>query len=651
MKRKVGLFLLAVMIAVSLGATVVVSLAMDRLVTRLQAQELARLEASLSDRFAIFETMLRSQNGRMHGEMAKALPEIAAELERTGQKPQDLTKEELDALTRKFGIEHIYFIDRAYRVFQTNLPSDLNMVFPRGDFAQFLDDVFESGEVMSDGVDLSSVTGTLRTYSYFAPKGKDYIIETSNEVRASLGRGDFGWMSNFFFEDIFADAVRSNPYVKDVDIFLITSAGAWSLLHVGEKLAPELVENVARTGRYEVTGADGRLVTNYSRYVSTGGARRGEPVSKMLIIRKITYDTGLAHEAVLQVFTSAMIVVALMLPFVFWIASRLLQRHLLDPLFNLRGEAGAIAGGDLEQPIANTERADEIGQLAKSFASMRDAVRGTILDLKATNLSIERFVPKPFLAIMGKPSIVDVRLGDNKERIMTVLFSDIRDFTSLSEKMTPDANFAFINTYLERMGPVIRTHGGFIDKYIGDAIMALFETADDALRASLDMLETLDRFNADRRAVGEAPIAIGIGLNSGSLMMGTIGEQNRMDGTVISDAVNLASRIESLTKVYRSRLLISQYTYEQLSDPSARDIRPIDVVVVKGKSRSVTIYEVYERDPVADRATKGRTRDLLLAGVKALSRQDAMAARQNFAECLALVPGDPAAGNLLKSCS
>ena len=236
MKRKVGLFLLAVMIAVSLGATVVVSLAMDRLVTRLQAQELARLEASLSDRFAIFETMLRSQNGRMHGEMAKALPEIAAELERTGQKPQDLTKEELDALTRKFGIEHIYFIDRAYRVFQTNLPSDLNMVFPRGDFAQFLDDVFESGEVMSDGVDLSSVTGTLRTYSYFAPKGKDYIIETSNEVRTSLGRGDFGWMSNFFFEDIFADAVRSNPYVKDVDIFLITSAGAWSLLHVGEKV-------------------------------------------------------------------------------------------------------------------------------------------------------------------------------------------------------------------------------------------------------------------------------------------------------------------------------------------------------------------------------------------------------------------------------
>ncbi len=651
MKRSGGLFLLAVIIAVSLGATVVVSLAMDRLFTRLQAQALERLETSLSDRFAIFETMLRGQNSRMHEEMAKVLPEIAAELDRTGRKPEDLSTEELDALTKKYGVEHIYFIDRAYKVFQTNLASDMNLVFPKGEFTHFLSDVFDSGEVMSDGIDLSSVTGTLRTYSYFGPKDKDYIIETSNDVRANLGRSNFGWMSKLVFEDMFADAVRSNPFVKDVDIYLINSSGAWSLLHVGRKLASDLAETVTKTDRYEDADPDGRHVTTYGRYVFADAARKGEPLSRMLVIRKITYDTGLAREAVVQVFTSAMIVLALMLPVVFWIASRLLQRHLLDPLFNLRSEAGAIAGGNLDQAIASTERRDELGQLAQSFASMRDSVRRTILDLKTTNQSIERFVPKAFLAIMGKPSIVDVGLGDNKRRDMTVLFSDIRDFTTLSEKMTPDANFAFINAYLERMGPVIRTHGGFIDKYIGDAIMALFETADDALRASLDMLETLDRFNADRGTSGQAPIAIGIGLNSGSLMMGTIGEQHRMDGTVISDAVNLASRIESLTKVYRMRLLISQYTYEQLSDPAARDIRPIDVVIVKGKTRPITIYEVYERDASADRATKGLTRDLLLRGVEALSRHDTTAARQSFLQCLALVPGDPAATNLMKSCA
>src|SRR5258708_32624236 len=210
---------------------------------------------------------------------------------------------------------------------------------------------------------------------------------------------------------------------------------------------------------------------------------------------------------------------------------------------------------------------------------------------------------------------------------MTILFSDIRNFTTLSEGMTPDENFAFINSYLASMGPVIRTHNGFIDKYIGDAIMALFDTADDALRAGLAMFDTLDAFNAERRSAGLEPIAIGIGINTGSLMLGTIGEEHRMDGTVISDAVNLASRIEDLTKVYRVGLLISQYTYEQLPEPQAADIRPIDVVLVKGKTHPVTIYEVFQHDPPAERAAKGRTRALLQEGLAALARRDAAQAR------------------------
>jgi class 3 adenylate cyclase len=224
---------------------------------------------------------------------------------------------------------------------------------------------------------------------------------------------------------------------------------------------------------------------------------------------------------------------------------------------------------------------------------MRDAVRSTIVNLQKTNLSIERFVPHAFLRIVGKPSIVDVELGDNKQETMSILFSDIRSFTTLSESMTPDENFTFINAYLERMGPVIRNHNGFIDKYIGDAIMALFTNADDAVRAGLAMLQTLAAFNAERRPVGQPPIGIGIGINSGSLMLGTIGEKQRMEGTVISDAVNLAARVEDLTKTYREPLLISEFTYQQLADPKVYDIRSVDVVVVKGKTRPVTIYAVH----------------------------------------------------------
>ena len=651
MKRKVGLFLLAVMVSVTLGATLVVSLVMYRLVSEKQAEDIQALEKSLSDRFDVFTVMLRSEHDRIRTHMEEVLPKIAADLDTMGRQPNELTTAELDALTTRYDVQHIYFISRSHKIFQTNLANDMGLQFPKSEFTNFLDTVYGKGKVMNDGIDLSTLTGTLRTYSYLGPPGKDYIIETSTEVRDHLGRGEFGWMSKYFFEDLFADAVHSNAYVKDVDIYLHNTSGSWSLIHVGSKLAQDIVDPIEREGRHKVLAADGRTLTAYSRYQSEDVRGKDDPVSTKSVIRKITYDTGLAREAVIQVVTSALVVLALALPIVFWIASRLLQKQLLDPLLALRGEAGAIAGGDLDHAIANTSRRDEIGSLAVSFDRMRSAVRNTIVDLKQTNTAIERFVPQAFLTMIGKPSIVSVSLGDNTRKEMTVLFSDIRNFTTLSEQMTPDENFDFINVYLARMGPVIREHHGFIDKYIGDAIMALFENPDDALRAALAMVGALEGFNAARLAKGQEPVGIGVGLNTGSLMLGTIGEQNRMDGTVISDAVNLGSRIESLTKIYKVGILISQYTYERLADPAAYDIRPIDVVVVKGKTQPVTVYEVFNHNSPADRAAKARTRELLLAGLDALRHRDAATARRRFEESLLLLPGDPAAINLLKGCS
>ncbi|MFO0990640.1 MAG: adenylate/guanylate cyclase domain-containing protein [Hyphomicrobiales bacterium] len=649
MKRKVGLFLFAVMLLVTLGATLVVSLAMYRLVSARQAQEIAGIEMGLSERFEVFEDMLRSQHHLVKTHMETVLPQIAADITAMQAVPETLTKQQMEALTKKYGVEHIYFINRDHRVFQTDLAADLNLQFPTSEFTGFLDTVFDKGEVMSAGIDMSSQTGKLQTYSYFGPRGTDYIVETSTELRPSIERGDFPWMGEYFFDQMFADAVTNNQYLKDVDIFLVTPAATWSLLDVGEKLSPDIVERVAKEDRVEIPSADDDVLTIYSKHVNQDDPEQ-DPVANKMIIRQVSYDIGLARQAVQQVLFSSLAVLLLLLPLVYIIASRLLQRQLLDPLFKLRSQARAIADGDLEQSIADTARRDEIGHLASSFASMRDAVRRTITDLRDTNASIERFVPKPFLTIMGKPSIVSVQLGDNRRRDMTVLFSDIRNFTGLSERMTPDENFAFINSYLERMGPVIRAHNGFIDKYIGDAIMALFEAADDAVRAGLAMLETLDAFNVERQKASLPTIGIGIGLNSGSLMLGTIGERDRMDGTVISDAVNLAARIESLTKTYKVSLLITQNTYNQLSASRAFSIRPIDIVVVKGKTEAVAIYEVYDHNPVAEREAKEFTRDLLQSGVEALAKGDTTVARQLFTRSLTLLPGDPAATNLLKCC-
>ncbi|MEG4394639.1 AAA family ATPase [Microcoleus sp. BROC3] len=265
-------------------------------------------------------------------------------------------------------------------------------------------------------------------------------------------------------------------------------------------------------------------------------------------------------------------------------------------------------------------------------------------ELFQLNKAYERFVPNQFLQFLNKSSIIEVELGDQVQLEMSVLFSDIRDFTTLSESMTPEDNFRFINSYLSRMEPVINENNGFIDKYIGDAIMALFSgEADNAVKAGIAMLQGLVEYNQNRANFGCAPIQIGIGINTGTLMLGTVGGQNRMDGTVISDAVNLASRVESLTKNYGVSLLITQPTYSRLKNPSQYAIRTLDTVKVKGKSEAVTVYEVFDADGLEIKEGKLAALELF-AEARAIYLEGKFAeAARLFSECWRQNQGDRAA--------
>jgi two-component system sensor histidine kinase ChiS len=221
----------------------------------------------------------------------------------------------------------------------------------------------------------------------------------------------------------------------------------------------------------------------------------------------------------------------------------------------------------------------------------------THIRLAKINAAYGRFVPHDFLRFLGHESILDVRLGDQIQKEMTVLFSDIRSFTTISEAMTPQENFNFINSYLSRVSPVIRAHQGFIDKYIGDAIMALFpESADDAVCAAVEMQKQVLIYNQHRQLSNYPPITIGIGLHAGSLMLGTIGEQERMESTVIADAVNLASRLEGLTKVYGAGILVSDSILERLGKREKYMCRFVDRVTVKGKKSALSVFEIYDAD-------------------------------------------------------
>lgn len=210
--------------------------------------------------------------------------------------------------------------------------------------------------------------------------------------------------------------------------------------------------------------------------------------------------------------------------------------------------------------------------------------------------SFERFVPHELIDLLCKRDILDVNLGDNSKRLLSVLFLDIRNFTSLSEKLTSQENFNFINALLRKIAPLISYNNGFIDKYIGDAVMALFPMehthADDAVKAAKMILEELENLNNTGELKIDSVLKIGIGINTGEAMLGIIGSKNRLEGTVISDMVNLASRIQSLTKVYGHDLLISEQCYKAIQHPELYTIQHVDDALVKGKSTIVSVYSV-----------------------------------------------------------
>ncbi len=239
--------------------------------------------------------------------------------------------------------------------------------------------------------------------------------------------------------------------------------------------------------------------------------------------------------------------------------------------------------------------------------------------------------------------------------VATVLFSDIRSFTSFTEELGAQATVALLNEYFTLMVECIQDQGGMLDKFIGDAIMAVFGTPlaheddpDRAVRAAIDMMRALEGFNREREAGALKPVDIGVGINTDSIVSGNIGSPKRMDYTVIGDGVNLASRLESACKQYGARVLISEYTYRQLK--GTYRAREVDRVIVKGKTQPVDVFEIldYHTEESFPNIieTLGHFRD----GVQCYRRQQWVNAEKAFNEAIALGPADQLSKLYLERC-
>ena len=295
----------------------------------------------------------------------------------------------------------------------------------------------------------------------------------------------------------------------------------------------------------------------------------------------------------------------------------------------------------MAQKMRLIERERRLAMKAELTAHQRNA---------ALSRSFERFVPKAFLDRLER-SPVEIELGQCVEKQMTVLFADIRSFTALVERMTPEENFDFVNEYLSYMEPAIHAHLGFIDKYIGDAVMALFDDREDgggaeqAVQAAIGMHEALRRYNTLRAERDEPPVRIGVGIHTGTLMLGTIGGRDRLNASVIGDAVNLASRVEGLTKAYGAGTLITGAT-AALLDEGRFKLRAVDEVRVMGKTEAVVVHELLDCEPYEVRARRMESRDAFHAARAALAGGELSAARCGLDGVLQGDPDDRSAALL-----
>jgi len=346
----------------------------------------------------------------------------------------------------------------------------------------------------------------------------------------------------------------------------------------------------------------------------------------------------------------------------------LVTSHLTNPLARIvKAMNGIIETADLAARV-EVEYKDETGILAQTFNKMTEELDRAYAQIKRYAFDavlagkkeerirqiFQKYVPNDVIErFFASPE--KMLVGDNRK--LSILFSDIRSFTTISEGMAPDDLVNSLNRYFSGQVDIIYNRNGIVDKYIGDAIMAFWgapeKHEDDALQSvlsALEMIESLAGFNENQRRLGKCEFHIGIGLNYGEVTVGNIGSERKMDYTVIGDAVNLASRMEGLTKTYHSEILISESLFEELrrTSPNAGlHYRLLDTVAVKGKTKGVRIFTVKR----ALSPTEQKAWPLHNQGMKLYYSRSFREAAEKFREALTLLPGDFNAEHLAARCA
>lgn len=289
---------------------------------------------------------------------------------------------------------------------------------------------------------------------------------------------------------------------------------------------------------------------------------------------------------------SGVIIVSVLLMIIAFIITISLSKLILNPLKNLTEASKRIQNGDYKSRVGIVT-SDELGELADSFNDMADSLAEKEFMRDTFGKVVDPEVRDYLMSGAGKASLGEALGGETRE--VSVLFCDIRSFTAMSEKMAAADVVSLLNRYFTALGKCITNHHGIINKYIGDAIMAIFgapvasqNSAEDAFEAALDMRLALEKINKEFAADGLPELKFGIGIHTGPVFAGTIGAENRMEYTVIGDTVNTASRLESLCKTYSTDLLISESSAEKIINKNK--LKFVADAQIRGKTEAMKVY-------------------------------------------------------------
>ncbi len=285
--------------------------------------------------------------------------------------------------------------------------------------------------------------------------------------------------------------------------------------------------------------------------------------------------------------------------------------------------------------------------IAIHYRSLEQAVR------EARDV-FEKFVPAAYLRRIAAKGLRSIRLGEADQQEVTILCCDIRGFTPLSERLSPSQLIAFINRLLERLTKVVTDHGGVIDKFLGDAILCIFEGTDSAQRGvdcGVGLLNSVHLFNDEEVKRGGQSVQIGIGIHTGQVILGTIGSSQRMDSTVLGATVNMAKRLEEITKRIGVDMLISDKVFDRLPRGDPHRLRGLGEVWVRGSLTPLTIFEVYDHNPPEVRERKDRGEAIMAEAIEFLRSGHLENALSRLEQVLHLLPQDPPVRLLVASLS